>query len=163
MAGPSSGAPLFPDGLSYSVEAMSPAMEYVAKIKQHFTGDNERYREFIDILDAYKRTPVDEVFQSLTNLLALILCSRNILRRGYRRCSKTPLICSPVSRRSCQDLTPLRVSALSTKTSEEQSKGRKGLLNLGPLHHLQLPRENEKKGIGSANGKGNGSERMKRR
>lgn len=43
--------------------AMQPAMEYVTRIKQRFTGHADLYEEFLDILNQYKGPAVDEVCQ----------------------------------------------------------------------------------------------------
>ncbi|KAL5498737.1 hypothetical protein ACEPAH_2092 [Sanghuangporus vaninii] len=58
--GPSSTASVIGDGLQYTHEQIYPAMEYVTKIKQRFVGRDDLYHEFIDILNSYKRPPVDQ-------------------------------------------------------------------------------------------------------
>lgn len=56
-------ASILPDGIQYTAEQISPAIAYVAKIKQRFADHTDLYQEFLDILDLYKRgPPVDEVF-----------------------------------------------------------------------------------------------------
>ena len=64
LAGPSS-ATMLPDGLAHSLQEMS--INYVKEIKQRF-GENEQYKEFIDILESYHRTPPDEVRLALPTL-----------------------------------------------------------------------------------------------
>ncbi len=49
------------ESLPYTHEQISPAMEYVTKIKQRFADHTDQYQEFLDILSLYKRSPVDEV------------------------------------------------------------------------------------------------------
>lgn len=50
-----------PENIPYTAEQISPAMEYVTRIKQRFADNAELYLEFLDILSMYKRYPVDEV------------------------------------------------------------------------------------------------------
>ena len=45
----------------YTTEQITPAMEYVSKIKRRFEGNEEGYQEFLDILNTYQRSPVDQV------------------------------------------------------------------------------------------------------
>lgn len=70
IAGPSnaSTSALFPDNFSYTQEEMSPALEYVQKIRQRFAGDEDQYLEFLDILNSYKRKPVDQVGGSTSHV-----------------------------------------------------------------------------------------------
>lgn len=46
-------------GPSYTPEQISPAMEYVTRIKQRLAPD--QYQEFLDLLEMYKRPVTDEV------------------------------------------------------------------------------------------------------
>ncbi|EJD05455.1 uncharacterized protein FOMMEDRAFT_118525 [Fomitiporia mediterranea MF3/22] len=59
-AGSASASAVVGDNLPYTHEQIFPAMEYVTKIKQRFAGREELYQEFIDILNSYKRSPVDQ-------------------------------------------------------------------------------------------------------
>lgn len=54
--------PVLPEqSVPHTPAQISPAMEYVMKIKQRFVDNTDQYQEFIDILNLYKLEPVDEV------------------------------------------------------------------------------------------------------
>ncbi|THH08411.1 hypothetical protein EW145_g2724 [Phellinidium pouzarii] len=57
---PNSVSSLLAESLPYTHEQISPAMEYVTKIKQRFAGHADLYQEFLEILNLYKNAPVDE-------------------------------------------------------------------------------------------------------
>ncbi|KLO14002.1 hypothetical protein SCHPADRAFT_851670 [Schizopora paradoxa] len=48
------------ESLPYTHEQISPAIEYVTKIKQRFADHTDLYQEFLDILSLYKRSPIDQ-------------------------------------------------------------------------------------------------------
>ena len=85
--------------LPYTQEQISPAMEYVQRIKQRLP--SELYLEFLDILERYKRPGADEVSHTLTRVISdditLELYRRSFIC-AYQDSFKICPICLPISK-----------------------------------------------------------------